>query len=186
MFPVNLKARWQQAETFDLNDHLLDWLLDTGSLTARLKKHSRQFRVKLLGQTIEACHPDEACQDIQANEQVLVREVVLLCDEIPQVFARSLIPLRSLTGKASELANLGEQSLGQVLFNDPKLQRKAIEVAAFTQESTVFELARQYQLQGENTLWGRRSVFMLDDKPLMVAEVFLPNAIAYHKERVCE
>jgi chorismate--pyruvate lyase len=28
-------------------------------------------------------------------------------------------------------------------------------------------------------LWGRRSVFIVENKPLMVAEVFLPQAFAY-------
>ncbi|MGB1199303.1 MAG: chorismate--pyruvate lyase family protein [Thalassotalea sp.] len=179
MFPVNLSAHWQHAELFELDANLLNWLLDENSLTARLKSHCQQFRVQLLGQKIEACHPDEANQSILAGEQVLVREVLLWCDNAPQVFARSLIPLRSLAGDTSQLANLGEKSLGQVLFNDPNLVRKDIEVAYFIQNSTVHQLAESYQLALQNKLWGRRSIFVLNDKPLMVAEVFLPGAIAY-------
>ena len=182
LFPVQMVANWQPPENFTLPISLRDWLLDPSSLTARLKCHGQPFRVEVLGQCIQACDAAEANDDISAGEQVLVREVLLYCDDIPQVFARSLLPLSSLTGAQQELAHLGTQSLGQVLFNHPDLLRKKIEVAVFDQDSSVANLANYLALKNTpQALWGRRSVFVLDDKPLMVAEIFLPNAIAYQK-----
>jgi chorismate--pyruvate lyase len=182
LFPVQMLAHWQPPESVILSNSLRDWLLDPSSLTARLKCHGQQFRVKLLGQRIQACDAAEANDDVIAGEQVLVREVLLYCDDIPQVFARSLLPLSSLTGTQQQLAHLGTQSLGQVLFNHPDLQRKKIEVAVFDQYSSVANLANYLALnQTQYPLWGRRSVFVLAAKPLMVAEVFLPGAGAYQK-----
>jgi chorismate--pyruvate lyase len=89
------------------------------------------------------------------------------------------LPLSSLTGAEQALANLGTQSLGQVLFNNPSLQRETIEIASFDLNSSVAKLAQQLNLANQEELWGRRSVFVLENKPLMVAEVFLPDAIAY-------
>ena len=97
-------------------------------------KHAKMhpnLKIDLLGQQIEACSVKEATQDLIAGEQVLVREVILYCDESPQVFARSLLPLSSLTGDEQHLANLGTQSLGQVLFSSPLLVRKKIQIATF-------------------------------------------------------
>ena len=181
LFPVEMSATWHSPSTVIINPTLRDWLLDPTSLTARLKRHSKQFRVEVLGQKIEACNAVEANDDILVGEQVLVREVLLYCDDIPQVFARSLLPLKSLTGEQQQLAHLGTQSLGQVLFNHPDLLRKKIEVAAFSEQSTVAKIAEHLSLTVEQPLWGRRSVFMLDAKPLMVAEVFLPGAFAYQE-----
>ena len=182
LFPVQMAANWQSPEIFTLANNLRDWLLDPSSLTARLKCHCQHFRVQVLGQKIEGCSAIEANDDIIIGEQVLVREVLLYCDEIPQVFARSLLPLRALTGDQQQLAHLGTQSLGQVLFNHPELVRKKIEVATFGQNSSVTFLAKHLSLQkSPQTLWGRRSVFVLNAKPLMVAEVFLPGAAAYQK-----
>jgi len=182
LFPVQMRAHWQPPETFTLPNSLRDWLLDASSLTARLKCHGQQFRVQVLGQCIQACDAAEANDDVIAGEQVLVREVLLYCDEMPQVFARSLLPLRSLTGAQQQLAHLGTQSLGQVLFNHPDLRRKKIEVAVFDEHSSVASLASYLtQKTVMQPLWGRRSVFVLDSKPLMVAEVFLPGAVAYQK-----
>jgi len=184
LFPIQMHANWRSVNDCKIDDYLKDWLLDPSSLTARLKKHCQHFRIEVLGQKIEACSFAEANEYIQAGEQVLVREVLLFCDDKPQVFARSLLPLRSLTGEEKQLAELGNQSLGQVLFNNPKLQRKGIEISSFELSSSVAKLANHCQLPARETLWGRRSVFILADKPLMVAEVFLPKAKAYAMESV--
>jgi chorismate--pyruvate lyase len=154
-------------------------LLDSASLTARLKKHCTDFRVELLGQRVERCSHDEATVDIAAGEQVLVREVALYCDDKAEVFARSLLPLSSLTGDEQRLANLGTQSLGQVLFTNPSLTRKKIHIASFDCTSSVGKFSEHLNLTVEQPLWGRRSTFILENKPLVVAEVFLPNALAY-------
>lgn len=183
LFPITLSGKWQSPTNANqnsvLSDTLLNWLLDSGSLTTRLSAHCQQFRVELLGQQVIACPDVEANETIQAGEQVLVREVLLYCDDQPQVFARSLLPLASLTGEEQKLANLGTQSLGQVLFNNPSLQRQNIEIANFTKDSSVGLLAEKLGLPKREQLWGRRSIFVVEDKPLMVAEVFLPSALAY-------
>jgi chorismate--pyruvate lyase len=184
LFPVEMQADWQAPDVFDIDPILRDWLLDPLSLTARLKRHCQHFRVQVLGQSISRCSEQEATDDINAGEQVLIREVLLFCDDKPQVFARSLLPLRSLTGAEQQLAQLGNQSLGQVLFNNPELIRKGIEISSFDQQSSVAKLAKHCQLPVTTELWGRRSIFVLHNKPLMVAEVFLPDAFAYQKTTV--
>ncbi|MBU2894611.1 chorismate lyase [Colwellia sp. D2M02] len=181
LFPVTLASHWHDPSRSQLTHSLLDWLLDSASLTARLKKHCTHFSVELLGQKVEACSAAEATAEICAGEQVLVREVLLHCDHVPQVFARSLLPLSSLTGEEQHLANLGTQSLGQVLFSSPLLTRKKIHIASFDKQSSVGQLSQYLQLAVGKPLWGRRSTFMLGDKPLVVAEVFLPQAFAYQQ-----
>ncbi|WP_206482952.1 chorismate lyase [Thalassotalea sp. G2M2-11] len=180
LFPVQLHANWRDAQSFSLPEHLRDWLLEPSSLTARLKQHCREFRVEVLGQQVLPCPVDEATAEVAVDQDVLVREVILYCDQQPSVFARSLLPLSSLTGDAQQLANLGEQPLGQVIFTHPNLVRKRIEVASFDEASTVASLAKHCQLPVSSPLWGRRSIFMLADKPLIVSEVFLPHAAAYN------
>lgn len=179
LFPVTLPSHWQRSNSYALPKHLQSWLLDPDSLTARLKTHCHQFRVELLGQKVEDCQAHEAVATIPVGEKVLVREVLLYCDDKPHVFARSLLPLSSLTGPEQALANLGTQSLGQVLFNNPSLERQVIEVATFDLTSSVGKLASDLQLNITHPLWGRRSIFVLENKPLMVAEVFLPGTFAY-------
>lgn len=190
-FPVTLSSQWfspqdasNNASSKTLSSSIIDWLLDTGSLTARLKMHCQNFRVELLGQQVQPCPESEANDLIMPGEDVLVREVILYCDEVPQVFARSFLPLSSLTGAEQQLANLGTQSLGQVLFNNPSLKRRQIEIAHFDENSSVATLSKALNLPFNESIWGRRSTFILEDKPLMVAEVFLPNAFAYCSDNI--
>lgn len=179
-FPVGLQAQWQ----FNIDiasPTLADWLLDSNSLTSRLVANCEHFRVELLGQKIISCPATESCSAIQKGEQVLVREVLLICDEVPHVFARSLLPLASLTGEQKHLATLGEQPLGQAIFNNPSLRRAQIEIATFDHNSAVGQLSQQFVSSPlpPFLLWGRRSLFYIDAKPLSVAEVFLPASNAY-------
>lgn len=183
LFPINLICQWQPPAKFDLSEHLLTWLLEPSSLTAKLKQHCQSFRVEVLGQKVESCDELEANEVIQAGDKVLVREVILYCDDVPQVFARSLLPLSTLTDNEQQLAELGSQPLGQVLFNNPSLERKNLEVACFDHNSSVAKLVNTLSSNGDgiNQMWGRRSLFFIHQKPLMVAEIFLPGSFAYQQ-----
>ena len=183
-FPVSLPCMWQHSGFEHLDIHLKNWLLDPNSLTARLKANATNFKVVVVGQAQARCSEQESCQFIAEGEPVLIREVLLYCDDSPQVFARSLLPLSSLTGDEASLASLGEMPLGQVIFNNPNLVRGDISVGCFDANSKVAEVAQFLDLPKQEQLWGRRSLFFLHDKPLSVAEVFLPGAFAYQQEDV--
>lgn len=184
LFPVNLVCQWQSKTDSKLPKYLLSWLLEQQSLTARLKRHCQSFHVEVLGQKIEACQAQESNAAIKAGEQVLVREVLLYCDGKPQVFARSLLPLSTLTDEDKNLAELGTQPLGHILFNDPSLERKSLEFSPLDQHSSVAQLLKPLSLilVNNDVMWGRRSLYYIHNKPLMVAEVFLPGAYAYQQD----
>ena len=184
IYPVGINANWRPSTINALDDNLKDWLLDRESLTKRLVSSCDNFRVQVLGQRLTTCQAYEANDDILEGEPVVAREVLLFCDETPHVFARSLLPVRSLTGEQAELAQLGNESMGQVLFNHPDLKRKCIEVASFDGQAHFSSILSTFGLDCQQQLWGRRSVFLIDEKPLMVAEVFLPDAIAYENVKV--
>nr|WP_242521455.1 chorismate lyase [Motiliproteus sp. SC1-56] len=145
------------------------WLLDSGSLTRRLKRASAgDFRVEVLFQGWSRPTLSEArALGIAPSQQVLVREVRLWGLGEPWVCARSIIPATTLTGPQRRLKFLGERPLGAVLFNDPSMHRGPIETA-------------QLPLNGTRTrtrAWARRSVFRLEGKPLLVSEIFLPSLL---------
>jgi chorismate--pyruvate lyase len=74
--------------------------------------------------------------------------------------------------------------LGEVLFNDPRSRRGKVEVARFQPEHALYSDAlRQAARVRIDALWGRRSVFHLDGKPLLVCEIFLPDLPAHRFER---
>lgn len=105
----------------------------------------------------------------------MVREVELLGDGTPWVFARTLVPVSSLRGSARRLATLGNKPLGAVLFSDPSMRRGQIQIARLLPRHPLFIAATESLEQKPAELWGRRTLFYLAGKPLLVNEIFLPN-----------
>ena len=182
-FPIinhNHQAHWQVAEPQHLPPSILlqQWLLDPDSLTAKLKRHCQHFSVAVLGQRPGIIRPDEAkwLQTQSPNDNATIREVILCCDGKPWVFARSVFPLSALNADALQLGQLGNSPLGAHLFAQPDLQRSAIEVARFDEQSRVGEL-HQCLGYSPQPLWGRRSCFAAAGERVLVAEVFIGESI---------
>lgn len=152
------------------------WLTDTGSLTARLKSHCpKGFRVRVVSQDWgRPLVSEQRFLGMRHGELAIIREVELLCYGRPWVFARTLIPAKSLRGSARRLAYLGDRPLGEVLFADPHMRRGEVQMAHITQRHRLFAKATQH-LRRADEIWGRRSLFELAGNPLLVNEIFLPN-----------
>lgn len=155
---------------------LRNWLLDPRSLTARLIKASKgKFGVQVLSQSWQCATASEsALLGINIRTRCLIRETLLLCDGVPWVYARSIMPTSSLTGRLRHLRKFGSQPLGQLLFNTPRMRRCPFEVSRdsivrFSKQPLALQAADNSQL-----LWGRRSRFEIFHKPLIVSEIFLP------------
>lgn len=177
---MQTEVRWHQREQIS-TDHIPElyrpWLFDDESLTAQLKSScTAPFRVEVLRQRYAEVEDDEAIAlDIPLRESALLREVHLYCGDIRMVYARSVIPQSTLTGPQAELANLGDRPLGEFLFACPTMQRGPIEVAGFQSGDEVYQRAMAgLPPSSEAEIWGRRSIFRLAGKPLLVAEIFLP------------
>lgn len=150
---------------------LKGWLLDRGSLTDRLvKKSGGQFQVHVLRQSWGRMRRDEACLlNMKQRQAALVREVILQGGGQPWVYARSVLPAKSLERSLRHLKHLGSQPLGAVLFSDPHMERSTIEIALLS--------PAELSVPVSQPVWGRRSVFYLHHQPLLVSEIFLPGFI---------
>lgn len=165
--PLRSVARQQRP-----SPKLQDWLDDSGSLTARLTAESEgRFQVKILRQCIGVpeLHERQALT-MKRPALALIREVLLCGYGEAWVFARSLLPLASLTGELRHLRKQGNRPLGAFLFSQPLLTRSPIVVARISRDHAYLP----DELISDDRLWGRRSVFSLQQKPLLVSEVFLP------------
>lgn len=153
------------------------WLFDKGSLTARLvARCGGRFHVRVVSQTWQRPLRNEAQRlGIKPHRLALIRQVYLYCDDIPWVFARTVIPHKTLTGKQKFLAHLGSRPLGAVLFADPHMRRDEIEVTCLRTGERMYRDAVAMLPQPPDCVWGRRSVFYLNNKPLLVNEIFLPG-----------
>ena len=154
-------------------------LFDASSLTARIIAACRgEFRVEVISQGWQRpMLNEEQCLKIRAGRHALVRQVYLFCDDKPLVFARTVIPHTTLHGKEKHLAHLQNKPLGAVLFAEPTMRRSEVEVAEIHTSQRLFHTATARLNYEPAKIWGRRSVFYLHDKPLLVSEIFLPDIL---------
>lgn len=175
---IHSALRWRTGKQLPRTtpDALRDWLLDTGSLTRRVQQAcGGRFRVQVEMQGWGRPRLDEyRALGLRIGRIALIREVHLLCDGRPWVFARTVIPVTTLRGRQRRLAHLGNRPLGAVLFADPHMQRGPVQVARIPRGSALFAAAVQGLQRRPEEVWGRRSVFRLGGKPLLVSEFFLP------------
>ena len=177
--PFEAVGDWHPQPLESLHGHtpperLLPWLLHPGSLTAALKYLSNgEFSVQILNQGWQQPRLEERrALNLRERSRALIREVLLFGNGQPWVYARSVLPERTLGGKSRYLRSLDNRPLGELLFSQPDTRRGPI---------VLNQLRRNPQCQlpeldaFASEAWGRRSTFWLHDKPLLVAETFLSS-----------
>lgn len=177
-----LQSRWQPAARLrraEMGERLRDCLLGRGSLTARLRaecaRHGRAFSVRVLSERAGRVLREEAdALGLRRGVTAWVREVHLLAGGVPWVFARTVIPRRTLRGHGRTLTGLGTRPLGAVLFADPGVVRGPLQIARLDLRCPLARRALDVRGASGLPLWGRRSTFRIDGRPLLVCEVFLP------------
>jgi len=148
---------WHDIDYFDdIPKEVLFWIRDDQSLTQKLKKKYQDFRVEVHKQEELEIYNHEI--NLLGNEEnFIVREVSLYGDNQPVVFARSVIPKNS---KTDSIIKIGNKPLGEILFTDPSILREPIEITF------------------HNNIWGRRSVFVMNNSRILVSEFFLEKVYA--------
>jgi len=158
MFNPN-KFQWRLfSVNEDIPQHVLAWLLDNQSLTAKLRNKYSDFCVNIISQ--EKNRPYECELNLLNSKKIqtfIMREVELLGYGQPVVFARSVIPKNTDT---ENILKIGSKPLGEILFNDSTSGRGQLEVGSF------------------NNIWVRRSTFTIAETKLLVSEIFLEERYA--------
>lgn len=157
-----LPLRWQKKQCFS-NQTLkgsLAWLLDPGSLTAKLRKQCQSsFSVRVISQKRRRPRFEESKKlGISMRAWVIVREVELLCDGKAMVIARTVIPDVTIHGKGWKLQFINDQPLIEVLAKDRNLSRSDFELVQFKTKT--------------DWQWVRRSIFYFYGKKVLVTEAF--------------
>ena len=152
----------------------MPWLFDASSLTARLiDLCGDDFSVRVISQRWQLLDAEEAsAMSLNDVRSALVRQVLLCCGDRPLVYARTVIPVTTIKGAQRRYANMGNRPLGAMLFADRTMRREEVQVAVLPASHE----ANQF-IKADEPVWGRRSVFRVADKPLLVSEYFLSDLL---------
>ncbi|WP_233113658.1 chorismate--pyruvate lyase family protein [Aggregatibacter actinomycetemcomitans] len=134
------------------------WLFDKQSLTVKLKQTCARFDVKVRSEKwIEKTFENETA--LLPAGAYWCREVLLLGDGKPWIEARTLIP-QTLFVYHQELSMLGKKPIGEWLFQQTP-QRRLI----------------QWAQDPQSGLYARRSLFWVQNIPMLISELFLENRL---------
>lgn len=150
--------------------------MDRGSLTTRISVRCAALRVRVVRTGPAQPGEDERrLIGLPRGCQAWVREVLLVADGRPVVFAHTVLAPRHLRGPWRMAARMGSRPLGHALFADPQIVRSMLHSQRLTAAHPLHRRAEQVLGEALPVLWGRRSRFLKDGTPLLVTEVFLPD-----------
>jgi chorismate--pyruvate lyase len=111
------------------------------------------------------------------RSRVLVREILLCCEDVPLVFAHTVVDRSSLRSAWRNIAVLGERPLGAAIFSERRIVRGPLRQRRIRPNHPLFRETRAAVPQAVRSLWARRSLFELRGEPILVTEVFLPGIL---------
>jgi len=176
---------WRAASSWfqpEIPASLSPYLLDAGSSTKWLRQaYGKTLKIQVLSQGWQALtRSEEQCLNLRPRSYALVREVAIYGKGNCVMLGRSVFPASILTGKTKSLAHyLDERPLGELLFQYPSLQRSEFELALLQPSNIEYAAAQPYLANKSPPLWARRSIFYIDEKPMLLTEIFLPKLLAW-------
>ncbi len=178
---LNTEPKWQQNRP-GLRRHIpqsvQSWVYETESLTQRLRdSFGNTLKVSVLFHDWQKPFISETrILQLPHRHKTLIREVMLSVADKPLIIARTIIPVETLKGAQRHLSRLGTRPLGEVIFSYPKLQR--LEMDCSHVKTDCWTDAIKQQVGIDEPIWGRRTVYAIKDREMLVNEFFLPELIA--------
>lgn len=180
-----MKLHWQNKETalLDTGDIAIhDFLFHEASLTRFIQQRCEGvFSIELISESKHQAMPDEVkFLSLQNDEITFIRKSRLKCGNHAVVYARTIMPQKTIEGENQWLTMLGTKPLGDILFNDEKTYRTDMRYAKIPVDCELYQEATQ-GLGITSELWGRQSLFYTDQQPLLITEIFLPAILECSK-----
>jgi len=170
-------SEWYPAP-LTMSPQIRGWLQNSGSLTRHIQQRCKNFRVEPVFQSLAtACDDELTILKLRPGELAHIREVYLYCGKKPVVFAHSVVARKNLRGAWYGMSNLGNRSLGTVLFNNPVIKRTPLRFRKLNLTHPLFHRACRNIQAAPDKLWARRSLFTLHGQSILVTEVFLPEIL---------
>ena len=159
---VKRMSKWlseSELKTYLNSESILQWLLEDGSITQKIAADGA-FRLEVIKDGLGLA----SLEDYQAidvfPQPIRIREVRLFRDDQAVVYAKSIIPFRTSRFGYPDLGAIGSKPLGELIFQSDLFIKQNCKFAKFSFED-------------KETVWGRRSNYLVNGYPFSIMEVFL-------------
>jgi chorismate--pyruvate lyase len=153
------------------------WVYEADSLTQRLRDYyHNDVSVNLLFHRWRKPFLSERRQlGLPLYRFELTREVMLHHQGQPLLLARTIIPDETIKVAHRNLAHLGTRPLGEVIFSYPNLERITMDIALVETGNWNPLIQTEVGICGQ--IWGRRTVYAIMGRAMIVSEFFLPQIL---------
>ena len=143
-----------------------------GSLTKHLRHiTNHQIEHRLLSANWGCTLPSEQqALKLTEEEPAWIRHIEWRYHNNRWVFARVVIPQATVIDTQHTLPAVGVQSLGEILFLDDNPPHQTFFFSPIDKNNT------DYPIETEAPLWARHAIVHYQNAPLLITEIFFPNA----------
>ncbi|KTC66218.1 4-hydroxybenzoate synthetase [Legionella adelaidensis] len=169
------------ADTFQFiaqpPEELLPWLTYREMLSEKLEKETGDARLQVLFQ--QWSYPDWWDKYVlNISEPVLHREILMWSLSTPCWYARSIIPQDCYMATPGFFNRLENESLGDLIFNNPEIKRQYLMHYPVTEELIEYHWLQPSWHENIKELWARKSCFIYKKKfKFYLIEIFLPGLL---------
>ncbi len=179
-FLFNCEPLWQenrQGLRHKIPENVQSWTYESDSLTQRLRNfYGTGVAVKILLQRWQTPFLSERrLLKLPEHQYNLTREVLLHANGKPLILARTIIPVSTIKAAKSNLSHLGTRPLGEIIFSYPKLERIAMDITLIDRSTWTQSAIAEVGIN--QPIWGRRTVYAIAHKQMLVSEFFLPEVL---------
>ncbi|MDD5319689.1 MAG: chorismate lyase [Methylococcales bacterium] len=179
-FLFNSEPLWlenHQGLRHKLPDNVQSWTYESGSLTQRLRSYyGDAIAVKIL---LQRWHKpfltERRLLKLPEYQYSLIREVLLYADGKLLILARTIIPAATIKAAKNNLSHLGNRPLGEIIFSYPNLERMTMDITLINPSTWTQPALAEAAI--DQPIWGRRTVYAIAHKQLLVSEFFLPEVL---------
>ena len=157
----------QQSFTMKLPWEVRMEVFGVRSLTKRISSKGI-FKVELINQSNSKQQLEEAFLLNNLGKGANIRTVIIYCDEVPVILARSVLPLKKLKREWLQFIRLGNKSLGSWLHSCPSIKQQPPQISKIRPKKYFHNLT-------EKKMWARRTVYSQRSTNVLVTEIFLPE-----------
>lgn len=169
----------RKGSQHQLPEAVQSWAYEAGSLTQRLRDYyGNTITVNILFHQWRSPYISESRQlHLHQQRFGLVREVMLHSNGKPLLLARTIIPKATIKVAHRNLAHLGTRPLGEVIFSYPDLERITMDLTLVTPAAWTSQAQQRASIN--QPIWGRRTVYAIQRRPMLVSEFFLPEILGH-------
>lgn len=157
---------------------LLSWLNEKKSMTRRMQQNTPQLSIDVILEAWQRPLLSEASAlNLNSHVRCWIRQVLIRAGNSPWMLARAVVPLKTIKGPGQPIKHLDTRPLGEFLFHYPDMQRLPFEWTHLNAKTGLMLWPTLKNKYFDQSVWTRRSIFLLSEQPLLLTEAFLPALV---------